>query len=341
MSISTQISRLQANVTAALKSIENKGVTIPSGANSDDLYDLIKLIGGTPTPTIGTLDETSWADIATVSAAGTAESYWSVGDCKGVKLSGTVGTLSLNTTLYVYILGFDHNSDLEGKGISFGTFKTAATDGVDVCLVDSNYGSYPTSGTKGFNMNHYWDTNYYGSNFGGWKGCDLRYDILGSTDKAPSGYGTIKTTSNVGYDASATTATSPVANTLMAALPSELRAVMKPITKYSDNTGNKVNTASCVTTSVDYLPLLSEFEIFGSRSYSNSYEKNYQKQYTYYANGNSKVKYRHSSTSSTAYWWVRSAYYNTTSNFCFVNTNGYVSFGAARNSRGVAPAFVV
>ena len=78
----------------------------------------------------------------------------------------------------------------------------------------------------------------------------------------------------------------------MAALPSDLRAVMKPMTIYTDNTGGGSNTASYVTASVDYLPLLAEFEIFGTRSYANSAEQNYQQQYQYYKNGNSKVKYR-------------------------------------------------
>ena len=53
----------------------------------------------------------------------------------------------------------------------------------------------------------------------------------------------------------------------MAALPADLRAVMKPITKYTDNIGGGTNDAGNVTASVDYLPLLAEKEIFGSRTY--------------------------------------------------------------------------
>ena len=78
-------------------------------------------------------------------------------------------------------------------------------------------------------MNHSSNTNA-----GGWKGCDLRYDVLGSTN------------TNDG-DATATTATNPVANTLMAALPSDLRAVMQPMTIYTDNTGGGSDNASYVT----------------------------------------------------------------------------------------------
>ena len=90
----------------------------------------------------------------------------------------------------------------------------------------------------------------------------------------------------------------------MAALPADLRAVMKPITKYTDAVGNASNVAANVKTSVDYLPLLAEFEIFGTRSYANQYEQNSQLQYDYYKAGNSKVKYRHSATGSTAVWWT-------------------------------------
>ena len=127
----------------------------------------------------------------------------------------------------------------------------------------------------------------------------------------------------------------------MSCLPSDLRSVMKPVTKYTDNTGNESNVETNVTTSVDYLPLLSEYEVFGSRSYANQYEKNYQAQYAYYSSGNSKVKYRHTETSSSVYWWVRSpAYYNSYT-FCYVDNYGNANSNKSRYSRGVAPAFLI
>ena len=269
------------------------------------------------------LNENDWSVIKSVADASQGANYWAVGDRKAVTVNGTVGTQAINGTYYVYILGFDHNSSREGTGITFGTFKTALSGGTDICLVDSHYNDYSTGGQKWFNMNHSSNTNS-----GGWKGCDLRYDVLGSTNSNNN-------------DAGTTTATSPVSGTLMAALPSDLRAVMKPMTIYTDNTGGGSNTASYVTASVDYLPLLAEFEIFGTRSYANSAEQNYQQQYQYYKNGNSKVKYRHSSTSSTAYWWERSPSYNHSSTFCYVNTAGGANDAGARNSNGLAPAFRV
>lgn len=176
---------------------------------------------------LATLNDNSWAAIHSVS--GTGASYWAVGDRKAVAVSGTVGTQAVNGTYYAYIIGFNHNSSKEGNGITFGTFKTALSGGTDICLVDGKYDGYSTNGTKYFNMNHSSNTNS-----GGWKGCDLRYDVLGSTN------------TNDG-DATATTATNPVANTLMAALPSDLRAVMQPMTIYTDNTGGGSDNASYVT----------------------------------------------------------------------------------------------
>lgn len=296
-------------------------ITVKVAAGTNHTAPSNKTIAVTAQFVSATLNDNDWATISDVAAAGTGDSYWDVGDCKAVSVSGTVGTQSISGTYYVYILGFAHNGAT--GTIDFGTFKTAASGGTDICLIDGRYDSYKTDGTKLFNMNHSSNTNS-----GGWKGCDLRYDVLGSTKTK-------------GSDAVTNTATSPVSGTLMAALPSDLRAVMKPMTIYTDNTGGGSNTASYVTTSVDYLPLLAEFEIFGTRSNANSAEQNYQKQYSYYSSGNSKVKYRHSATGSTAHWWGRSPNYAGSTTFCTVGTNGAAYSYAARSSFGLAPAFRV
>lgn len=296
-------------------------ITVKVAAGTNHTAPSDKTIAVTAQFVSATLNDNDWATISDVAAAGTGDSYWDVGDCKAVSVSGTVGTQSISGTYYVYILGFAHNGAT--GTIDFGTFKTSASGGTDICLIDGSYGSYKTDGTKLFNMNHSSNTNS-----GGWKGCDLRYDVLGSTNTD-------------GGNAGTTTATSPVSGTLMAALPSDLRAVMKPMTIYTDNTGGGTDTASNVTTSVDYLPLLAEFEIFGTRSYANSAEKNYQKQYTYFSSGNSKVKYRHSATGSAAIWWERSPSYYYGSLFCCVATGGSAGYTGARDSYGLAPAFRV
>lgn len=297
------------------------------------------VIAEATSPISDVLEENEWSVISEVAQAGEGGNYWSVGDTKSVLLSGTCGTLSLNTTLYVYIIGINHR---DVYGITFQGFKTAASSGVDVCLVN-NYNSPDHTGSRAyFNMNHWGGSSSpYNTNYGGWKGCDLRYDILGSTNTAPSGYGSTPTTSRVGYNAGSATVTSPKANTLMSCLPSDLRAVMRPMTIYTDNKGNSSSTSANVTTSVDYLPLLAEFEIFGKRTYANTYEKNNQTQYAYYSAGNSKVKRRHSSTGTAATWWGRSPSYDSAYIFCYVTTSGGASFNNSRLSYGLAPAFMV
>ena len=58
MSISTEITRISGNVSDALTAIGNKGVTVPSDSNSDDLATLIASIqtgGGAPSATQHTI----------------------------------------------------------------------------------------------------------------------------------------------------------------------------------------------------------------------------------------------------------------------------------------------
>lgn len=270
----------------------------------------------TPIPT---LDEASWSYISKQSLAGNAKNLWAVGDCKAVKLSGTASELSLNTTLYVYILDFDHDqSSTDGAkdGITFGTFKTAATDGVDVCLV------------SGCDDNSDFGMNTSSTNAGGWKNSNMRYRILGSTNTQNG-------------DATNTTATSPKANTLLSCFPAELRKVMRPMYIYSDNTGGGSDTASYVTGTLDYLPLLAEYEIHGSRSHANSAESTKQTQYVYFKNGSSKIKKRHDNTNSSGVWWCRSTCTAFAGAFCGVGDGGIAAMVGVNTSHGVAPMFKV
>lgn len=287
--------------------------------------------------TLETLDGTSWATISKLSENGEAQNYFSIGDTKMIHIEGKVGTLAVNGDYGVYIIGFDHNEALEGRGITFGTFKTASTNGVNIALCDTKYNTKVTSG-KYYNMNHWGNYNY-----GGWAGSDIRYDILGSTDIAPSGYGSAKTTSVIGYDATENCATNPVANTLMAALPSDLRAVMKPMTIFTDNVGgtDNFNNASFVNASIDYLPLLSEYEVSGTDGNSNQAENSRMAQYAYFAEGNSKVKYKHTSISTVVGWALRSPRRSYSDTFVYVHTDGNNGIGSVSMSRGITPIFKV
>ena len=280
------------------------------------LNPAISLSGGGVLPQKGkALNDYTWEEISIISRVGLGSLYFKVGDRKAVKLQGKASQLTLNDTLYVYILGFDHNvtNDFSAKNtIDFGGWKDAS--GKDFALM-SGY-----NGDADFRMN---PTN---TNAGGWKNSDMRYTILGSTNTKNG-------------DAGATTATSPVANTLMSCLPSDLRNVMKPITVWTDNAGGgNGHVAENVTSTIDYLPLLAEFEVFGSNTYANNQEANKQQQYEYYKS-NSKVKYRYDSTSSTAHWWERSPSCSGSYRFCYVSGSGGASSGDAYISYGVAPAF--
>ena len=250
-----------------------------------------------------TLNDSDWATIKDIADRSEGANYWAVGDTKQITLNGKVSdglTLSSYST-YVYIIGFNHNKDVEGTGIAFQGFKTEQTSGIDVALCDSGYGNGKTSG-QWFNMNN------SNTNSGGWSSSRMRSTTL------------------------------PL---VKSALPSDLQAVIKTTTIYSDNTGDGSDVAPYVTATQDELYLLAEFEIFGARTYANSAERNHQQQYAYYVAGNSKVKYRHDSTATAVIWWERSVYATDANRFCAVPPTVMPSAYDARISRGLAVAFKV
>ena len=82
------------------------------------------------------LNDNDWATIRDIADASEGANYWAVGDTKQITINGKLSDgLTLNNySTWVYIIGFDHNKDVEGTGIAFGGFKTAASGGVDVAL---------------------------------------------------------------------------------------------------------------------------------------------------------------------------------------------------------------
>ena len=276
---------------------------------------------------MGKLLGQSWEQLADIARQGTwAENNIEIGDYKALTLNGTVGTVVLNNyTTYATVIGFDHNKDKEIIGyphaITFGLFADA--QGRQLTLVDQYYGSHSTM-TTSFTMNP--GNNSTSTNVGGWKKAKIRKNILGSTDVENG-------------DATAAIITNPGTNTLMAALPAELRAVLKPITKYTDNVGNKSTSASAVTTTIDYLPLMAAFEVFSSNSRANPNEKTHQAQYQYYNDNNSRIKYKYNDVSADASWFLRSPYIDTNYQFCSVYRIGRQDNDYASVSLGLAPIF--
>ena len=256
------------------------------------------------------LNDNSWEAIHGVSDAGQGENYWSIGDRKEVTLNGKVGHLSLsNYTTYAFIIGFNHNASVEGANrIHFQLAKTALSGGKDIAFCDSKHNS--TVSTTG-----YFSMNSSNTNSGGWKSSQMRTKICG--------------TSLSNYSA-----------TIIAVIPETLRAVLKSVTKYTNNTG-KSSSASAVTATTDYFFLLSEYEVFGSISFTNINESSKQAQYAYYSAGNSKIKYNHNDRSTAVSWWLRSPNAKSSENFIIVNTVGTHSDNVAYYSRGFAPGFCV
>lgn len=66
MSISSEIARIAGNVSSALTAIANKGVTVPSGSNSDDLAGLIAQISGGGTGAVSVVDTTDYSHGGTI-----------------------------------------------------------------------------------------------------------------------------------------------------------------------------------------------------------------------------------------------------------------------------------
>ena len=264
-------------------------------------------------PPVGTaLNAMTWEQVRKISDMGLAAAYFAVGDTKSIVINGTVGATEISeATLDVYVLGINHNASLEGSNrIHFGFGKK---NGKNVGFFDGKYGNSPK-------QSGYFIMNIEDTNVGGWASCHMRKTMLGS-DSTP---------------------TSPTANTLLAALPADLRAVMKPITKYTDNTGGGTNVASNVTATEEYLPLLSPAEVVVSTNpIANTSEQNYQVQYDYYKAGNSTVHYRYKNVSNVLSVFLRSPYRHNTTGFCILQTTGSSAYYNAYLSNGASPLFCV
>ena len=247
------------------------------------------------------LNTNSWEMIKAVSDAGQGANYWSVGDTKDVTLSGTWQSLNVsNVTVKAFIIGFDHNSAVEGEHrIHFlmGKIGTAM-----VAFCDAYYNKR-TAGV-------YFTMSATDTNSGGWEASRMRKTVLGNSN----------------------TPDVPLEGSLIAVLPEELRAVMKPVTKWTHN-------VSMLSATTDYTFLMAEFEIFGERIYANSAEQSKQAQYDYFEAGNPKVFHKHSATTTAVNAWLRSTDPSNSRIFFNVTATCTEHYNAASYSFGVAPGF--
>lgn len=249
------------------------------------------------------LNDYTWAEIQQITQAGLAPEYFNVGDRKEVVLNGTVRARTLNNyKWYCYILGFNHNAAVEGNNtIHFQFGFNALTGDAKVAMTDWT-GSAINGGTSGprFCMKE------ADNNGGGWEQSLMRTTTIPEFKNC---------------------------------LPSDLKSVLKTVTKYTDNTGGTSNAAVMVTATQDDIFLLAEYEVSGSRKYANAYEyiDGKQAQYDFYKSGNSKGMRNDQSTETFVSWWYRSP---AKDGLYFCDGSGANSRRAYR-SHGFAPAFVV
>lgn len=297
-------------VTVTAKAKGSATITISVAAGTNHTAPANKTCSVSVTLPTTTLNDNSWATIREVSSAGKGANYWAVGDAKSIVINGKVGNTTFsNLSVNAFILGFNHNASREGNNLIHFQIGKIGTTPVGLC--DSQYNNTTTS-------SGYFNWNTSNTNNGSWNACYKRKTLYGNSG----------------------TPSSPVSNSLIAALPSDLRAVMQPVTKYTDNTANGGgNVASYITATTDYLFDLAEFEVFGSRSYANSYEQNYQLQYDYYKAGNSKIAYNHSAVSTAVRWALRSPSYKYANNFCGVGADGTFTSYTANRSLALRPGF--
>ena len=122
--------------------------------------------------------------------------------------------------------------------------------------------------------------------------------------------------------------------TILAMLPDDLRAVIKPCVKLTRTSG--ASNASLGKT-LDHIFVLSEQEIFGRKIYSGGNEGHW---YDWYRQEN--TEYGKCKQNGERDWrWERSPYRGNTSNFCSVNSNGDANYDGASNTIGVSFGFCV
>ena len=241
----------------------------------------------------------SWGDIKAAVNAGTAASYWKVGDRKAVTLNGTVGNKSFsNTTTYCYILGFDHNKSVESGGahalhIGFGA--SALSGGAYIAYVDSEY-SHTVSSTGYFSMNSSYTNN------GGWNSCQMKSTICPAFKNA---------------------------------LPTELKNNIRSVTKWQNNGASTSGQSS--SNEIWLLSEMEIFGSAPNSEYTaNQLQYDFYKGVADWSAA-PKIKYKDTSTSQAVFWWERSAGSSGSSYFCSVTMGGKANVYNANLSHGFAP----
>lgn len=253
------------------------------------------------------LNDYSWSEIRSIADAGLAAQYFSVGSYKEINITScTIGGVSIPGGTYrAMIIGINHNSTYENA------------NSIDFCISQKNTSDYEVTFA---NFSKGIAVSTSSSLSGGWTGSTMYTTYL------PSLYNALS--NNVG-----------------------LQEAMIAPKKYTHNytagssTYNKENYVTLSENSNYKLFLMSEYEIFGTRTNANSYEQNKQAQYYYYSSSGlskSKIRYRvDDSQGSTRSWWTRSPSVTNSGTFCAVSNSGTVAnyIATSTNSTGMTACF--
>ena len=296
-----------------------KSVTITITGVSGNLKIIVSAVVA-----IKALNDCTWAEISQISSSGQAANTFSVGDQKKIVLNGYVGTSSSdpsvsfnNFEMYVFIVGINHNSNIEGRNlIHFQLGKNS--EGVNIALCDKDYGG-GSSGNLGlftFIMDTYDSSSV---TVEGWENCKMRKYLY----------------------ASASSPMVAAANIFTSKLPSDLRNVMKAATKA---TYSWVSDSWTLEYTEDYISNPSVYEMLGHvlNGHYPSVEESYQQQYEYYRTGNSKVYFNHSQPGTSVSYWTRSASQSgSDDNYSSIDEYGNASRTRAYKSIGICPLIFV
>lgn len=155
-------------ITITAKGSGTATITVNCAAGTNHTAPASKTVSVTVEMASPTLADNTPATIKAAAQSGQAANLWSAGDKVPIAVNGTVGSLAINGTYYAFILGFNHNSSVEGgNSIHFQFGKNAS--GTDIAFVDSSYNS--TGSSSAFRM------NTSNTNSGGWNGSYMRKTI--------------------------------------------------------------------------------------------------------------------------------------------------------------------
>lgn len=278
----------------------DKSVTITITGVSGNLKIIVSAVVA-----IKALNDYTWAEISQISSSGQAANTFSVGDQKEIVLNGRAFNTNFNNQhVYAFIVGINHNASREGDNvIHFELYKNGDTP---YAITTSDYGS-----SQGGKYTSMMITN---DNSGGWENSDMRKNKLGgrTTDSKDS----------------------PKSGTFMSILPSDLRAVLRSVSKYTFND-------STPSKSSEYIFLYALYEVLGEPyEFGASNEVIFLEQYEYYKSGNSVI-HQGSSKSGSVDFWTRSKETVRGDSFYMITDGGQQNITRADSSLGVVTLFFV